>query len=140
MFTMEFNFNQRITIIKAKLSDPFQIPLNQFAQKTLIPLNSLNFIANGLIIKPEKTVESHMSNLNKKDEKMTVLVDPAYISDKNDVKIQSNDIICPECKEPCQIKIEDYHVNLIECINGHITSGIRIDDFNKTQEINNNFI
>ena len=81
MITIEFNFNQRITIIKAKLSDPFQIPLNQFAQKTLIPLNSLNFIANGLTIKPEKTVESHMSNLNKKDEKMTVLVDPAYINE-----------------------------------------------------------
>ena len=77
-----------------------------------------------------------MSFLNKKDQKISVLVDPAYISNKNEVKIQSNDIICPECKESCRIKIEDYHVKLFKCINGHVTNGIRIDDFSKTQEIN----
>ena len=136
MITIEFNYGQMITIIQSNLSDPFQIPLNKFAQKTLIPLNSVNFLANGLTIKPENTVESHMSNLNKKDKKMTVLVDPVYISNKNEVKIQSNDIICPVCKEPCRMKIEDYHIELFKCINGHITSGIRIDDFHKTQEIN----
>ena len=76
MLAIEFNYGQMITIIQANMSDPFQIPLNQFAQKTLIPLNSVNFIANGLTIKPENTVESQMSNLNKKDKKMTVLVDP----------------------------------------------------------------
>ena len=136
MITIVFNYGQLITTIQANISDPFQIPLNQFAQKTLIPLNSVNFIANGIPIKPEQTVESQMSNLNKKDKKMAVLVDPVYISNKNEVKIQSNDIICPVCKESCRIKIEDYHIKLFKCINGHITSGIRIDDFNKTQEIN----
>ena len=55
---------------------------------------------------------------------------------KNQVNIQSNDIICPECKEPCRFKIEDYHVKLFKCINGHTTDKIRIDDFNKSQEIN----
>ena len=69
MITIEFNFGQRIIVIQANLSDPFQIPLNQFTQKTSIPLNSVNFIANGLTIKPENTVESHMSNLNKTDKK-----------------------------------------------------------------------
>ena len=136
MITIEFNCGQMITIIQANLSEPFRIPLNKFAQKTLILLNSVNFIANGLTIDSENTVESHMSNLNKKDKKMIVLVDPVYISNKNEVKIQSNDFICPVCKESCRIKIEDYHVKLFKCINGHITSGIRIDDFNKTQEIN----
>ena len=55
MITIEFNYGQMITIIQANLSDPFQIPLNKFAQKTLIPLNSVNFLANGLTIKPENT-------------------------------------------------------------------------------------
>ena len=136
MIKIEFSFNQIITIIQANLSDPFRIPINQFVQKTLIPLNSVNFLVNGLVIKPENTVESHMSNLNKQNGKMSVIVDPAYISNKNQVYIQSNDIICPECKEPCLFKIEGYHVKLFNCINGHITDGIRINDFNKTREIN----
>ena len=54
MITIEFNFGQIITIIQSNLSDPFQIPLNQFTQKTLIPLNSVNFIANGLTIFPRR--------------------------------------------------------------------------------------
>jgi hypothetical protein len=111
MITIEFNYNQIITVIQANLSDQFQIPLNEFAKKKLIQLNSVNFIANGLIINPENTVESHMSNLNKQDKKMSVLVDSAYISNKNQVIDQSKYIICPECKEPCRIKIEVYHIN-----------------------------
>ena len=125
MITIEFNYGQLITTIQANMSDLFQIPLNQFVQKTLILLNSVNFIANGIPIKPEQTVESQMNNLNKKDKKMTVLVDPVYISNKNEVKIQSKDIICPVCKEPCRMKIEDYHIELFKCINGHITAQIK---------------
>ena len=114
MITIEFNFHQKITIIQANLSDQFRIPLNKFFQKTSIPPNSVNFIANGLIITPDNTVESHMSDLNKQDQKMSVLVDPIYISNKNEVKIQSNYIICPECKESCRIKIEDYLIVLMD--------------------------
>ena len=133
MISIEFNFNQKITIIQANLSDPFRVPLNQFFQKTSIPPNSVNFIANGLTIIPEDKVEIYMSYLDKQDLKMSVLVDSLNISNQNEVRIQSNDIICPECKEPCLIKIEDYHVKLFKCINKHVTNGIRIDDFNKTQ-------
>ena len=140
MITIEFNFNQKITIIKANLSDPFQIPLNQFSKKTLIPLDSLNFIANYLPIKPENTIKSHMSIIDIQNGKLNVIVDVAIENNKNKVNVQPNDIICPECKEPCRIKIEDYHVKLFKCINGHITNGIRIDDFYKTQEINNSSI
>jgi len=136
MITIEFDFNQKITIIQANLSDPFRVPLNQFFQNASIPPNSVNFIANGLTILPEDTVDSHMSDLNKQEQKMSVLVEPVNLSNQNEVRIQSNDIICPKCKEPCIIKIEDYHLKLFKCINGHITDGIKIDDFNKTQEIN----
>ena len=52
MITIVFNYGQLITTIQANISDPFQIPLNQFAQKTLIPLNSVNFIIYFSIIVP----------------------------------------------------------------------------------------
>ena len=92
MITIEFNFHQKITIIQANLSDQFRIPLNKFFQKTSIPPNSVNFIANGLIITPDNTVESHMSDLNKLEQNMSVLVEPVNLSNQNEVRIQSNDI------------------------------------------------
>ena len=103
MITIEFDFNQKITIIQANLSDPFRVPLNKFFQNASIPPNSVNFIANGLTILPEDTVDSHMSDLNKQEQKMSVLVEPVNLSNQNEVRIQSNDIICPKCKEPCII-------------------------------------
>ena len=117
MITIEFDFHQKITIIQANLSDPFRVPFNQFFQRASIPPNSVNFIANGLTILPEDTVESHMSDISKQDQKMTVLVEPVYISNKNEFRIQSNDIICPECKEPYRIKIDDYRVKLYYLLN-----------------------
>ena len=78
MVTIEFDFNEKITIIQANLSDPFRVPLNQFFQKTSIPPNSVNFIANGLTIIPEDTVEIYMSYLDKQEQKISVLVDPIY--------------------------------------------------------------
>ena len=34
------------------------------------------------------------------------------------------------------LKIDDYHINLYDCRNGHTIKGIKIDEFKKTQEIN----
>ena len=34
------------------------------------------------------------------------------------------------------LKIEDYHINLYDCRNGHIIKDIKIDEFKKKQEIN----
>ena len=56
--------------------------------------------------------------------------------ENKDVIEQSKDIICPDCKEPCRINMNDYKINLYECPNGHINEGIKIDDFPKTQDIN----
>ena len=137
MITIEFNYGQMITIIQANLSDPFQIPLNKFAQKTLIPLNSVNFLANGLTIKPENTVESHMSDIDIQNNKIAVLVN--YVNKeeyKNENKkiIKSKDIICPKCKEPCRFAIDNYNIKLFDCNFNHITNNIKFDEFSKTQE------
>ena len=136
MISIEFNFNQRITIIHANLSDPFQTSFAQFFQKTSIQPNSVYFIIDNVQIKPEEIVESYMNHFNKDDGKLKVLV---YIIDKdnkNQMIVQSKDIICSECKEPCRIEIDEYHIKLFGCPNGHIISGIKIDDFQNTQKIN----
>ena len=67
--------------------------------------------------------------------KLNVLVNAIFKETENIIE-QSKDIIYPECKEPCILKIEDYHINLYDCRNGHTIKGIKIDEFKKTQEIN----
>ena len=62
MVEIEFNFNQAITNIQAKLDDPFQDVINKFMQKFLLQPGSVNFLANGKVINPDESVENHMSN------------------------------------------------------------------------------
>ena len=138
MVEIEFDFNQVMTNIQAKLDDPFQDAINKFMQKSLLDPGSVNFLANGKIINPNEPVESHMSNLNKENKKMRIIVTTVEKDDpdKKEVLAKSKDIICPKCKEPCRIKTENYKIKLFECINGHITEDIKFIDFDNTQKIN----
>ena len=133
---IEFNYNQVPTIIQAKSSDLFEEVLESYYQKTMIPKETVYFLLNGNIISPEKTVASYMNNNRTR---LNVLVNTIFKESENIVE-ESKDIICPECKEPCMLKIEDYHINLYDCRNGHTIKGIKIDEYKKTQEINTSII
>ena len=135
MVTIEFNYNQMITVIQAKLTDLFQDVVNKYYQKTAIPLDTIYFLVNGETIKLERTVESYMNDINKTDCKMIIFVDNIFKEEEKVIK-ESKDIICPECKEPCRIKIDDYFIKLYDCKNRHNINGIKINDFMKKQEIN----
>ena len=79
-----------------------------------------------------------MSNLNKENKKMKIIVTMTDNNEKNKEQVitKSKDIICPQCKEPCRIKTENYKIKLYECINGHNNKDIKIKDYDNTQEIN----
>ena len=83
MVEIEFNFNQAITNIQANLEDPFRDVINKFIQKSLLEPGSVNFLANGKLINPDESVESHMSNLNKESKKMKIIVTMAENDDQN---------------------------------------------------------
>ena len=138
MVDVVFDLNQAITVIQAKLDEPFQVVIDKFIQKTLIEPNSVYFIANAKPINPQQTVESQMSDLNKQNNKLIVLVNSIDKDeqDKEKVIIQSKDIICPDCKEPCRYTIDNYQIKLTDCCNNHTTNNIKFIDFPKTQEIN----
>ena len=136
MIEVEFDYNQNVAVIQAKLDVPFQDIINKYLQKSLLDSNSVYFLANGRQINPEQTVESQMNELNKKNKKMKVLVQVieggnTYIQ----VISQSKNVVCPKCKEPCRINLDEYHLKLFECINKHSTD-IKIKDFPETQKIN----
>ena len=50
-------------------------------------------------------------------------------------KIKSKNIICPKCKENIKMDLKDYKINLYDCINGHRTDNILLNEFEETQMI-----
>ena len=131
MLTIDFGYNQDYTAIQAKETDLFKEVIERYYQKTMIPKDTVYFVTNGTIIAPERPVSSYM-NMN--SAAIHVLVNPVYLETETNVQV-SNDIVCPECKKPCRIAIDEYNIKLYECSNGHTVNGIKLDEFNKTQEI-----
>ena len=138
MVEVVFDLNQTVTVIQARPDEPFQDVVNKFIQKTSIDPNSIYYIANAQPVDLESTVEKQMNQNNKQNKKLSVLVNSLEQNDefKEEVIVQSKDIICPECKEPCRYTINNGQIKLLECINNHTSSNIKFVDFWKTQEIN----
>ena len=123
MVQIEFDNNQMITIIQANLGDLFKDVINKYLAKSLIAPENVSFFANGSIINPNLTVEKQMNNLDKDNKTMKVIVF-VMKEDENKAIIKSKEIICPECHEPCRIKLENYKIKLYDCINGHVNENI----------------
>ena len=138
MVDVEFDFNQKITIIQAKLDEPFQFIIDQYIQKDSINPNCVYFVVNSKLIEPHQKVENYMSDIDKQNNKLSVVVH--LINEEKEIKnekqfiIQSKDIVCPECKEPCRFTLDNYKIKLFGCIHNHATSEIKLEDFYETQK------
>ena len=138
MIQIEFEYNQVKVMIQAKSYEPFQSAIDRYIQKSQIQLDSVYFIANGSQINPEYSLESLMTNIDKKNKKIKVLVNQIQDKDNNcqEVIVKSKNIICPKCSENCRISIEDCKIKLFGCCNNHTTKSIRLLDFKDSQKEN----
>ena len=140
MIQIEFSYQQNITAIQGNLTDLFKEPINKFVQKAKMDINYVCFVANGIRINPEKTIESQISTNNKNEKIFRILVysyeDEKKLQNENNFLVEAREIICPKCFEPCRIKFEDYKINLYDCINCHINERINLNKFKDSQKIN----
>ena len=139
MVDIEFYFNQTKAIIKADIYGPFKDAIDRYIQKTFLDPNTIYFTKDGnKIINPQNPVESFMNDLNKQNKKIIITVNMKEKNNDNkkQVNIESNAIICPKCKEPCRISLDNYNIKLYDFINGHTIDSIKFNDFQKTQELN----
>ena len=137
MVEIIFNYEQKPVLIQSKLEDLFQSSIDKFIQKVLIDPKSVCYTANCGLINPEKTIESQMNEDEKTIKEISVLVNNIEDDDQDNqpVIVQSKDIICPECKEPCIFTIENTQIKLFHCKNNHTIKNIKFTDFNKTQQL-----
>ena len=137
MVEVEFNYQQNLINIQSNMTDIFEEIVQKYTIKSNLDINNIYFISNGKIINKEDKLENIMSEENKKDKKIIVLVyskNSTIKMENNNIKI-SKDIICPECKEICKYEIKDYKIKLYDCKNGHIKENINLNDFENYQII-----
>ena len=78
------------------------------------------------------------NKLDKQYGKMNILVyeKGTNISNISDGNVKSKEIICPKCNENCFIKFKDYKIILFGCKNNHNNDYILLNEFEKSQNIN----
>ena len=132
MASIEFIYQQIPTIIQANRYDSFKNITEKFAQKVNVELKTVYFIGNGIII-PENAL---INDLLKESNSATILVKPYNEGEDRTIFVDSKEIICPECQEPCRFQIENYKIKLSDCKNGHYIQNIKFEEFQSKQNVN----
>ena len=126
MVEVEFNYQHNKIIIQGNLTDSFETVTKKYADKANLDINNIYFIFSGKVINKEDKLEEVMSESDKRNKKMIILVYSINSTIVNE---------CPECKEICKYEINDYQIILYDCKNGHITENIKLDEFRNKQII-----
>ena len=137
MVEVEFNYQQNKIIIQGNLTDSFETVTKKYADKANLDINNIYFISGGRVINKEDKLEAVMSESDKRNKKMIILVysiNSTIVNENTNIKV-SKDVICPICKEICKYEINDYQIILYDCKNGHITENIKLDEFKNKQII-----
>ena len=142
MIEVVFIYQNEHTIIKANMDELFERIIDKFISTSNlnvynVDINKLYYLADGQFLDKNKNLGDLMNKMEKSNKKIVILVmsfnSTIRLDNRNIVK--SNEIICPKCKEICKYDITDYKIKLYDCINGHIIDGIKLKEFDDTQNI-----
>ena len=121
-----------ITIPCKQKEDIKQI-IHRFCIKVGANKENLNFLCNGKIL--DENITEDKIPMNENGTKIIIVFDNEQNNNSQDIIIKSNVIICPQCKECASLSIDNYHLTISNCKNGHIKN-INIEDFAENQKIN----
>ena len=91
-------------MIQGNLNDLFKTIIEKYSFISNLDKNNIYFLYNGKMINKEDELENIMSESDKKNKKIIILVysiDDSIINENTNIKV-SNDFICPKCKEICK--------------------------------------
>ena len=138
-----FEYNGHKTTIPCNENEKMNDITNRFKSKIGLQSDNLIFLSNGTNINLERTFKEEANYYDKKNNQMIITVYEGIDNENNNtykVTSKSKDIICPICKENCRMKIINYKIILYECKNDHRINNIFLEDFDKTQLINESSI
>ena len=136
MAQIDFSFKGIITEIQCNINDKFKDIINNYISKTGNNIDNVYYLYSGQKIENyELTFKDISNDIDKERKIMNIqIINGGHINDNN-IKIKSNQIICPKCGEDIRIKYNEYKIKLYECKNGHNINDILFNDFEKTQYI-----
>ena len=110
--------------------------INRYSIKSKIELNSIYFLYAGDKINENLALEKIIKKEDKNKKKIEILVCPKEEKNKeeNKSKVKPTQAICPECREVAHLNIKNYKL-IIRCKNNHKFDKMRMEDFDKTQII-----
>ena len=135
MATVLFNFKGVETIIQCNINDKMKSICDKFISKIENNYKKIYFIYNGDSINMDLTFSQQASKSDLNQNRMVLLVYEKDEKIKENTKILSKEIICPECGENSEIKLKDYKICLYNCKNGHKIENILMNKFEETQMI-----
>jgi len=131
-----FIYNGKQTIIQCNANEKLNIICERFINELQLDKSKIyHYIYNGNIINKDLTFEEQANNEDKTECKMNIIVVDEMNKIKNENIKESEEIICPECKENILIKIDEYKINMYNCKNNHKINNITIKEFDNTQKI-----
>ena len=140
MVEVEFNYNGIKTVIQCKLNDKIKNICQDYLNEINEDKNNVFFSYNenaGNNFNEELTIQEMINEEDKKRNKMVILVFKSELEKEENDIIKSKDIICPKCGESIKFEIIKFKIKLSECKNGHLIDNILLNEFEKTQYINN---
>ena len=134
MSSFIFIYQGNEVTIQCQPKENLSIIVKRFCVKINVNRENLNFLCSGKIL--DEQITEDKIPMNSKKIRYVYVDDNSFKKESKDKIIKSNIIICPQCKESASISIDDYHLSISGCKNGHITDNININDFYNTQKIN----
>ena len=135
MAEITFIYNQNPTIIQCKENDLLRDVFEKYSFKIGIKSSNLYFLSKGQRLDPNHKVKDiFKSELMTKSKIQILAYSNTEENQVQNVKI-SNEVICPRCKEACQINVKDYKMAFSGCKNGHTIKNILISDYKNNETI-----
>ena len=132
MASIKFIYQQIPFTIQANQNDLFKDIAEKFAQKASVDLETVSFEGDGGTIQENDIIK----DLVKQSNEISITVNKANEEGTRKILVDSKEVICPECKEPCRFQIENYQVKLSNCKNGHLIENMKLKEFSNKQKVN----
>ena len=135
MSQLEFIHRDNTIIIQVEPEETMEKSIEKFLTKSNESKDNLVFLYGGNKVKEESTFSQQANDIDKTRNKMSIIVVNYKDSEKIINQKKSRNIICPECKQNIRIKIDDKKISLYDCRNGHKKEYKSLEEFEKTQYI-----
>jgi len=135
MNKVDFTYNDDKYCVQCNNDDKMKDIIDKFLNQTGKNRAGLAFFYNGQIINEELIISKCADNLDRSRNCMNILVLEGQGANDGINLIKSKYIICPECNENAYITIDDFKISIICCKSEHKTEYLQLNEFNKTQNI-----